>query len=339
MPINKILILNFNDNECNGIYSRNCNVPLNNINNINFKDDCTIFYTKDETHHLFRYKGTWKISNYNINDYYLFSQCKKKKLWEHETFDFSIFKLNNASSSEQQAISNTDSLKKNNTIDSKLDLGWSQEYMGLKYHMEEALVEKQLQSHNATPCPTIALFSKKYYNEICELNHDKIYDFCFIGSIKSNYKKRKWVIDFAKKYFTCNSIFINTDNDTNWVLLGSFDYSNMNIGFCPKNMENNQSKKIQYRVVNENIEYFEKMCKSKYCLCPAGDAPWSFRFYEVLMCKSIPIVESWHHTYRTKEEANIKYKYILYQNIDNNINCDDYVNENTIIFENYHLLK
>ena len=81
------------------------------------------------------------------------------------------------------------------------------------------------------------------------------------------------------------------------------------------------------------------MCQSKFVLCPEGDAPWSFRFYEVLMCKSILIVESWHHTYRTKEEANINYKYILYQCIENDINSDDYVNENTKIFENYHLLK
>ena len=55
--------------------------------------------------------------------------------------------------------------------------------------------------------------------------------------------------------------------------------------------------------LEDNLYYFETMCKSKYCLCPAGDAPWSFRFYEVLMCKSIPIVASWHHTYRTKEES------------------------------------
>ena len=147
------------------------------------------------------------------------------------------------------------------------------------------------------------------------------------------------MIDFAKNHFTCNSIFINTDNDPNWVLLGVFDFSNMNLGFCPKNISDNQSKKTQYRVVKENIEYFEKMCQSKYCLCPAGDTTWSFRFYEVLMCKSVPIVESWHHTYRTKEEANINYKYVLYKNIENDINLDDYVKENMIIFENYHLLK
>lgn len=210
-------------------------------------------------------------------------------------------------------------------------------YMGLKYHMEEALVEKKINPILANECPPFALFSEKYYNEINKLNHNKIYDFCFIGSISSNYYERLWVIDFAKKYFTPNSIFINTDNNPNWIPLGPFDYSNQNIGFNPKNMPDNQSKKVQYRVVKENIDYFETMCQSKFVLCPAGDSPWSFRFYEVLMCKSIPIVISCHHTYRTKEESTIPYRY---QIVNSNINYDDEcVKENTKLFEKYHLLK
>ena len=220
-----------------------------------------------------------------------------------------------------------------------LNLDYCQGYMALKYHMEEALEENNLDTSVANWSPPFALFSKKYYNKINELNHNKIYDFCFIGSINSNYQARTWVIDFVKEYFTSNSIFINTDNDPNWVLLGPFDYSNKNLGYCPKIQPDNSSKKVQYRVVEENIEYFEKMCQSKYCLCPAGDAPWSFRFYETLMCKSIPIVESWHHTYRTKEESTINYRYILYKNVKNDIIYNDYINENTSIFENYHLLN
>ena len=226
-------------------------------------------------------------------------------------------------------------------MENNLYLG-SQGYKALKYHMEDVLIENNLPTTSAVSCPPIALFSKKYYNEICELNHNKIFDFCFIGSINSNYKERKWVIAFAKKYFSDNSIFINTDNDPKWVKLGSFDHSNKNLGFCPKNKAHNQSKQVQYRVVKENIAYFEKMCQSLYCLCPAGDAPWSFRFYEVLMCKSIPVVESWHHTYRTREESNINYKYILHEHIENNVNFvdyDEYVNENTIIFNKFHLLN
>ena len=227
-------------------------------------------------------------------------------------------------------------------INLDLGFGWSQSYMALYYHLEEAISENNLKNIKVTNNPPIAIFSKKYYNDINELNHQKIYDYCFIGSINSCYEKRKWVIDFAKNNFTNNSIFINTDDNPKWELLGSFDYSKLNLGFCPKSQPDNQSKKNQYRIVKDNLEYFEKMCQSKFVLCPRGDAPWSFRFYEVLMCKSIPIVESWHHTYRTKEEANINYKYILYQNIENiknDINYDDYINENTNIFENYHLFK
>ena len=55
---------------------------------------------------------------------------------------------------------------------SNLDLGWSQGYMALQYHMEEALIEKNLQNIKASSVPTLAIFSKKYYDDINELNHE-----------------------------------------------------------------------------------------------------------------------------------------------------------------------
>lgn len=223
----------------------------------------------------------------------------------------------------------------------KLDLGLCQGYMGLQYHMEEALVEKNLNIKHSNWSPPLAIFSKKYYNEIDSLDNNKIYDFCFIGSIKSCYERRKWVIDFVKKYFTSKSIYINTDNDCE--LLGIFDYSNKDLGYCPKEQDNNQSRKVQYRIIKENLFYFQTMKQSKFVLCPAGDEPWSFRFYEVLICKSIPIVESKHHTYRTKEEATINYKYIVAYNIEKKILNDNEfinnINENTLLFEKYHILN
>jgi hypothetical protein len=220
-----------------------------------------------------------------------------------------------------------------------LDLGWCQGYMALQYHMEEAYLESGLILKDISPCPPLAIFSKKYYNDINILNHDKVYDFCFIGSINSNYEARKWVIEFAKKHFTKDSIFINTDSDKNWVSLGDFDYTNKMTGFCPKSQLDNSSKHVQYRVVNENLLYFLSMCRSKYVLSPAGDAPWSFRFYEILMCKSVPIVSSWHHTYRTREESDIPYKYVLNSDILSDIDYNDYVSENSKLFEKYHLLS
>lgn len=205
--------------------------------------------------------------------------------------------------------------------------------------MQEALIENNMNLEAHTVRPRYALFSRKYYNDIKNLNREKIYDFCFIGSINSNYLCRKWVIDFAKQYFTVNSIFINTDNEPSWVSLGPFDYTNIIPGFCPRSHTNNQSREAQYRVVSENLNYFGKMCQSKYILCPIGDAEWSFRFYETLMCESLPIVECDHHTYRTIQEYEIKYKYLLYNNINTEIVYDDYINENTQLFEKYHLLN
>jgi hypothetical protein len=191
-----------------------------------------------------------------------------------------------------------------------LFLGKGQGYMGLKYHMEDALIENDLDTEIATSNPHIAIFARKYYSDLQKLDDTKKYDFCFIGSIQSAPKVREWVITFAKENFTEKSIFINTDNDPDWKLLGSFDYSHLALGFSPKATNDTQSRDAQYRIISENRFYFETMRKSLYVLCPAGDSAWSFRFYETLMCKSIPVVITWHNTYRTKEESNLQYIYV-----------------------------
>jgi hypothetical protein len=215
------------------------------------------------------------------------------------------------------------------------------EYEGLQAHMEHALQEIGINDKPAELCPEKALFSNAYYDSLCKLPHGKKYDFCFIGSINSCYEERCWVIEFAKRYFTNNSIFINTDTNPEWELLGKFDLSNKNMGFCPKECNNYQSKKVQYRTVEENKFYFETMTQSKYILCPAGDAPWSFRFYETLLCHSIPILISEHHSYRTKTESRIPYSYLVV-NMDSNINNIELVNDilyNKLLKNNINILK
>jgi len=209
-------------------------------------------------------------------------------------------------------------------------------YMGLQYHYEEAYLEINKKPENLSWCPPIAIFPRNYYNKIQELNHNKIYDYVFIGSINSSQKNREWAIEFAINNFTKNSIFINTD-DVKWYSIGEFDLTNQKKGYCPKNQTDNQSKNVQYRKIEDNLFYFETMCQAKFCLCPAGDAPWSFRFYEILMCKSIPIVESWHHTYRTVEESTIDYKYYLYNDMKDY--DESIIHSNKVIFEKYHLLS
>ncbi len=42
---------------------------------------------------------------------------------------------------------------------------------------------------------------------------------------------------------------------------------------------------------------------SRFALCPAGDAPWSMRFFEAIMCRSIPIVSDAAHIGRNDRRA------------------------------------
>ena len=222
------------------------------------------------------------------------------------------------------------------------------DYKALRYHMEDAYIEKNMDPINATDVPDFAIFPMAYYNDITNITipfTNKTHDFCFIGSIGSYLPRRLWVIEFAKKYFTSNSIFVNTDDTTDWELLGDFDLSKKKLGFAPKNHKDNQSREAQMRKISENEFYFDTMCKSKFILCPAGDAPWSFRFYETLMCKSLPIVETKHHTFRTSPESGIGYRYLLYNNIDkirsienDESKYNEMVEENNTLFREHHLL-
>jgi hypothetical protein len=204
--------------------------------------------------------------------------------------------------------------------------------------MEEALKEAGKPTSMALNNPKIALFSHKYYYDIQKLKKRKIYDYVFIGSFTNcTLENREWVLEFVKKNFTSNSIFINTTADVCWSKLGPYDLSHDIKCVCPgRDYKDTQSREAQYRLVEENRYYFETMCQAKFCLCPAGDAPWSFRFYEVLMCKSIPIVQSWIHTFRTETESKLGYKYFLHTE-PHNFN-QKMIQHNTQIFERKHLL-
>jgi len=85
------------------------------------------------------------------------------------------------------------------------------DYKGLLYHMEDAYIEKNMDPKNATDIPNIAIFPLSYYNDITDITvpfTKKTHDFCFIGSLGSYLPRRLWVIEFAKKYFTSNSVFV-----------------------------------------------------------------------------------------------------------------------------------
>jgi len=219
------------------------------------------------------------------------------------------------------------------------------DYLGLKFHAEEAYKEKGLDHSDISPSLPVAKFAHKYCDDVSNRAmpfSNKKRDFCFIGNIDSYKPRRQWVCDFAKAHFDSNSVFVHTGSDEKWESLGEFDRSHEKKGFVAYLV---QTREAQYREVEENEFYFKTMCESKFILCPAGDAPWSFRFYETLMCKSIPIVETVHHTYRTNEEKEFDYTYLLandYDKISEVMNNEELykkmVDKNTELFRKHHML-
>jgi hypothetical protein len=141
---------------------------------------------------------------------------------------------------------------------------------------------------------TFPIYIKKY---ISKLNKDKIYDYNFIGKITN---KREWVNKFKNK----NSII--------------------------KESLNGRNKKIKYSI---DKKYYDILSKSKFTLTPTGDCNWSYRFFEAIMCLSIPILEN------NSKDIFMK-DYFFYYEKDNHIYSKDKAHQNYNKFINSeHFLK
>ncbi|WP_041273036.1 exostosin domain-containing protein [Desulforapulum autotrophicum] len=184
-------------------------------------------------------------------------------------------------------------------------------------------------------CQDFALYPKRFYKAIEQFDHNKTIDFCFIGGFKTDektQKNRSWILDFIKFNFNESSYLQFTDKITkkNYQNMGSFDYTLRNVGFVPKE----HPVKIR-NSFDDN--YFRKMAASKFTLCPAGDNFWSMRFYEALMCKSIPIVKERNETFRSKAESELDYKF--YFSNEQFVFNENWVEHNYKLFLKYHTLE
>jgi hypothetical protein len=173
-------------------------------------------------------------------------------------------------------------------------------------YFEEGLappVSHQIKVHFGIPY--ILLYPRSYVERVCAMPHEKEFDFCFAGALyaPSVFENRKWILDFARSRFTARSYFCITDPPPSYVSIGEFDRTLDRAGnsFVPRMLSGKQ--KLWF---DEN--YFRTMCQSQFTLCPAGDQPWSMRFFESIMCKSTPIVERTEHCGRNKLERSIGYQ-------------------------------
>jgi hypothetical protein len=98
------------------------------------------------------------------------------------------------------------------------------------------------------------LFPKDMVDLIDGISKDKVRDYYFKGVISN---KREWVREYEDRGLIINS-FYGRNPSTKYTL---------------------------------DEEYYKEMCGSKFVLSPTGDCPWSYRFFESILCFSIPILE------------------------------------------------
>ena len=182
--------------------------------------------------------------------------------------------------------------------------------------------------------PLVAHYPRSYVSRAAELNHSKKYDYNFLGVLFNSaiYEQREWIVDFAQRNFTHDSYYSITDAQQYYQPLGIYDYTLEDLGkrFVPRD----------HSLVSEkgffDDTYFQVMCQSRFTLCPAGDAPWSMRFFESIMCKSIPVLEKPRHSGRNLFERAIGYRF--YTLSDQLEYREDWVEENYNKFYDHQTL-
>ncbi len=66
-----------------------------------------------------------------------------------------------------------------------------------------------------------------------------------------------------------------------------------------------------------DIEYFKNMARSKFTLCPDGEFTWTYRFFEAVIFKSIPIIENYTHHYDGYEYYTKSDEFVYDENMVN----------------------
>lgn len=223
----------------------------------------------------------------------------------------------------------------------KLNLNTRMKFLYYKSYFEENIVF-DFDEHDDIKDPKIILYPRSFVYKTKLMDHTKNIDYNFIGSVffTTTFKNRRWIFDFIKKKFTDLSYLVFSDavkninpkrwkNMTGGEPLGKYDktleYNNTE-AYVPTSSQCNSFDDYVYF----DEKYFKIMCQSKFTLCPMGDAPWSMRFFESIMCKSIPILEKDEHTGRFEKERNIGYKYYLIN--DEHVFREDWVEYNYELF-------
>ncbi|MEO7570824.1 MAG: exostosin family protein [Acidimicrobiales bacterium] len=173
--------------------------------------------------------------------------------------------------------------------------------------------------------PTKLLYPRSFVEGVNALPDDKRFDYSFMGALyrPEVFPHRAWVLDFARRRFTDRSHLVLSESPPEHRRLGSFDHTTEAQGvWVPKEVPWGERDYF-------NPVFFQVLRQSQFALCPAGDLPWSQRFFEAVMCRSIPIVSDPEHAGRHDHERAIGYRMYLAD--------DEHVYDEDIVEENYEL--
>lgn len=134
------------------------------------------------------------------------------------------------------------------------------------------------------------IFPLRYLREIESLDTKKDVRFNFLGTYT---RKRDWI----NKYASENSVVCFTSKGRT---IGKSEFDR---------------------------DYYQLLCRSEFTLCPSGDFKWTYRFFEAIMARSIPIVDS-----EGVDESMSKFKYFIDTKAPK-----DYVYDIEIVKHNYRL--
>jgi hypothetical protein len=165
------------------------------------------------------------------------------------------------------------------------------------------------------PCPPIdehvtpvaLLFPRSFVEAVEAMPGEKVHDYCFMGSLyrQETFAHRDWVLDFAARRFTDRSYLHLSEAPPSHVRLGPYDHTGDHEEvWVPKDVPWGERAHF-------NPHYFRVLRRSELTLCPAGDLPWSLRFFEAIMCRSIPVVSDPAHTGRNDLERSLGYHVLL----------------------------
>jgi hypothetical protein len=136
------------------------------------------------------------------------------------------------------------------------------------------------------------------------------------------YSRRSVVISFAQRNFDSDSFLYIIDAPSNYTRLGSWDHTT-------------PVRSLDHMGMNQT-SFLRILSSSDFTLCPEGDHPWSFRFFEAIASKSIPIVWRLDGGTRNPQELRLGYKFFMHN--EPHVFEEWIVEHNWRIFQKHQLL-